>query len=175
MAELKNLLRDAAKSGLLISTPERMIARAVSSSPVSFECVEPQGSKAKEIMGRVAFRDDWQQIISNWNAEVEYAEILQVCAGLPLALGIAGSGVDVDYEDSKNEQDRKDASFAVKNYWGGLKKGSVKNLGGVIADYHRDGLKYVVEASLKLCEGWKEQNNDCFFIEWYGTLNISTL
>ena len=154
LPELKNLLRDAPKSGLLISTRDRMIARAVSSSPVSFECVEPQGSKAKEILGRAAFGVDWEQITSNMVAELEYAGILQVCAGLPLALGIAGSGVNVDYEDSKDERDRKNASFAVKNYWVGLKEGSVKTLGGANAEYHADGLKYVVEASLKLCQAW---------------------
>ena len=36
--------------------------------------------------------------------------------------------MNVDYEDTKDEQDKKDASFAVKNYWGGLKEGSVKTL-----------------------------------------------
>ena len=91
---------------------------------------------------------------SNWNAELEYVGILGVCAGLPLALGIAGSGVNVDYEDTKDEQARKNASFGVKNYWVGLKEGSAKILRGANSDYHRDGLKYVVEASLKLCEEW---------------------
>ena len=154
LPELKKMLRDAPKSGLLISTRDRMIAHAVSSSPVSFECVEPQGSRAREILGRAAFGVDWQQITSNWNAESEYVEILTVCAGLPLALGIAGSGLNVDYEDSRNRKGRKNPSFAVRNYWYGLKRGSLKHLRATKTSYHTDGLKYVVQASLKSCKAW---------------------
>ena len=146
--ELKDLLREAPKSGLLISTRDRTIAKAVSSSPVSFECVDPEGSKAKEILGRAAFGDNWQKIMLGWNAESEYVEILKVCAGLPLALGIAGSGVNADYEDSK------DASFSVKNYWSRLDKDVLNQLQNANIEYHSDGLKYVVEASLKSCEAW---------------------
>ena len=146
--ELKQMLRLAPKSGLLISSRVRMILLAASSSPVSFDCAEPQGSKAREILGRAAFGDDWRQITSNWNAELEYVEILKVCAGLPLALGIAGSCVKSDYEDSK------DASFSVKNYWRRLDRGGLNQLQGVNFEYHVDGLKHVVEASLQLCEKW---------------------
>ena len=77
-----------------------------------------------------------------------------MCAGLPLALGIAGSRVNLDYEDSGDREGKKDASFAVKTYWDGLSKGSLKHLRGATTDYHRDGLKYVVEARLKSCEAW---------------------
>ena len=62
-----------------------------------------------------------------------------MCAGLPLALGIAGSGVHADYEDSGDTEGRKDASLAVKEYWKGLKKGSLKYLRGANIDYHRKG------------------------------------
>ena len=108
----------------------KKIARAMSSSPVSFECVEAQGPKAREILGRAAFGDDWQQIISDWDekSESECVGILEVCAGLPLAHGIAGSSVHVDYEDSGNGEERKDGSFAVMNYWDGLKEGGVEHL-----------------------------------------------
>ena len=157
--ELKKMLRDAPKSGLLISTRDRMIARAVSSSPVSFECVEPQGSKAREVLIRAAFGADWQEIISDWDAELEYVQILTVYARLPLALGIAGSGVHADYEDCRDGEGRKDASFAIKNYRAGLKEGSLKILQEANADYHRDGLKYVVEASLNLCEAWERSGD----------------
>ena len=42
--------------------------------------------------------------MSNWDAEWEYAEVLKVSAGLPLALGIAGSVRHVDYADSGNRE-----------------------------------------------------------------------
>ena len=124
----------------------------MSSSPVSFEYAKPQGSKAREILGKTAFDDGWREIISHSNAESEYVEILNVCAGLPLALGIAGSGVNLDYQDSGDGEGKKDASFTVKTYWEGLSKGSLKHLRRATTDYHRDGLKYVIEASLKWCE-----------------------
>ena len=146
--ELKRMLRDAPQSGLLISTRDRTIARAVASSPVSFKCLQPCGPKAKEILSKAAFGLDWQQIIHGWGAELEYTGILGVCAGLPLALGIAGRGVNVDYEDCG------DASFAVRNYWDGLQEGGLEHLQGTNSDYHEDGLKYIVQASLKLCEVW---------------------
>ena len=146
--ELKKMLREAPKSGLLISTRDRTIANAVSSSPVSFECAQPEGPRARKILGKSAFGDSCEEIISNWNAESEYVEILRVCAGLPLALGIAGSGVKLNYLDSK------DASFSVVKYWRRLKRGGLNQLKGANAEYHASGLKYVVEASLELCELW---------------------
>ena len=42
-----------------------MVALAVSSSPVSFECVEAEGSKAREILGRAAFDIHLQDVTSN--------------------------------------------------------------------------------------------------------------
>ena len=128
--ELMKMLQDAPNSGLLISTRDRTIARAVSGSPVTFECVEPEGSRARKILGKAAFGGNCEEIISNWDAESEYVEILKVCAGLPLALGIAVKDVNGEYEDTKDERDEKDASLALKNYWGGLKKGSLKYLRG---------------------------------------------
>ena len=145
---LKKMLRDALKSGFLISTRDRTIPHAVSVSPVSSDCVEPEGPRARKILGKAAFGDNYEEIISNWDAEPEYVEILKICAGLPLAFGIAGSGVKFDWEDSK------DASFSVKTYCSGLMSGALNQLQGANAEHRVDGLKYVVEASLKLCEKW---------------------
>ena len=114
-----------------------------------------EGSRARKILGKAAFGDNYEEIVSNLDPESKYVEILKVCAGLPLALEIAGSGVHEDYLDSRNEDDgRNDPSFAVRNYWKGLKQGSLEHLQEANIDYHRDGLKYVVEASLKSCEAW---------------------
>ena len=49
-------------------------------------------------------------------------QILDVCAGLPLELEIAGRGANVDYQEGEN------ASFAVQNYWDGLKEGILEHL-----------------------------------------------
>ena len=113
-----------------------------------------EGSRARKILDKAAFGDNYEIIVSNLDAESDYVEILKVCAGLPLALGIAGGGVHEDYLDSGNEDGRNDPSFAVRNYWKGLKQGSLEHLQEANIDYHRDGLKYVVEASLKSCEAW---------------------
>ena len=98
---------------------DQNIARAVSSSPVSFECADLQRPRAREIPGMAAFGVDWQKVMPDWEAESEYAQTLTVCAGLPLALGIAGRGVCVcvDYEDSGDGEGNKEASHAVKIYW----------------------------------------------------------
>ena len=69
---------------------------------VILECVEAQIAKAKEILGRAKFGVDWQTMISNWNAESKCVAILDVCAGLPLAFEMAGSGVNMDNEDTKD-------------------------------------------------------------------------
>ena len=73
--EMKKMLRDAPESGLLISTRDRTIARAVASSPVSFEALESHGSKAKEILRKAAFSVGWHQMTSDWDAEPEYKRI----------------------------------------------------------------------------------------------------
>ena len=101
-----------------------MIANALPSSPVNFEFVEMQGSKAREILVKAAFGHNCEEIISNWDAESQYVKIVKLCAGLPLALGITGSGIKVEYEDSK------DASFSVKSYCSGLVSGRLTQLQG---------------------------------------------
>ena len=121
----------------------REVKRPTSDIPKMEQNVEPQGSKARGILGRAAFGVDWQEVMSNWDAEseLEYVGILDMCSGLPLALEIAGSGVYADYEDIQDGEGRKDPSFAVKNYWEGVKMSSLKYLRGANRDYHRDGLK----------------------------------
>ena len=126
LRELKNLLRDALKSELMISTRDRTIVRQASKPPVSFECVGPRGSKVRKILGVVAFGVDWQQITSNWGAELDYVGILDLCVGLPQALVIVGSGVHVYYVGSRNREGRKDSSFAVRRYFYRLKHGSLE-------------------------------------------------
>ena len=63
--ELRKMFRDAPKSGLLISTRDRAIAGAASSSPVNLQCVEQLGTRAKKILGKAAFGDNCEEIISN--------------------------------------------------------------------------------------------------------------
>ena len=53
------------------------------------------------------------------------------------------------------KEGKKGASFPVETYWDELSNGSVKTLRGANTDYHRDGLKYVVEVSLKPYEAWR--------------------
>ena len=154
VAELKKVLWDAPKSELLILTRDWTISEEVSGSAVSFECVQQEGWRARNILGKVAFGDNCEEIISNLGAESEYVEILKVCSGLQLALGIAGSGLREYYGDSRDENGREDPSFTVRNYWKGLKIGRLDHLEGENIYYHRNGLKYAVEASFKSCEVW---------------------
>ena len=94
--ELKNMLRGTLKSGLLILTRDLAIAKAAPGSPVSFECAEPQGPRARKILGKTPFGGNCEKIMSSWDAELEYVGILKVCFGLPLDLGIAGSDVKLN-------------------------------------------------------------------------------
>ena len=94
--KLEKMLRDALESGLLISRRDDNIIRVVLSFSVSFECGEPQWSRAREILGKAAFA----KVTPDYEAESKYAQISTVSAGLPLALGIAGRGESVDYEYS---------------------------------------------------------------------------
>ena len=68
------------------------------------------------------------------------------------AVRIVESGRNENYEDAIDEQARKDSSFADKNYRVALKEGSVKHFRGANVDYHMDGLIYVVETILELCD-----------------------
>ena len=69
-----------------------------------------------------------------------------MCAGLQLDPRIAGSVIKFNYLDSE------DPSYSVFKYCRRLEKGRVNQLKGANAEYHASGLKYVVEASLELCE-----------------------
>ena len=144
--ELKQKLRDAPKSGLLISTRDRTIAQAVSGSPVNFECVEPLGRKAREILGWAAFGPNWDQITFDRDAKLKYLKILKVCARLPLAIGIAGSAL----KSVDGEQRYMVLSLIMRR----LNRGKLNRLQYPNGEYDRDGLNYVVKASLQLCELW---------------------
>ena len=50
--------------------------------------------------------------------------------------------------------DSKDALFSVKNYCSGLVSGGLNQLQAANSLYHASGLRYVVKASLQLCEEW---------------------
>jgi len=147
--ELWRLLRNAPQSRLLVSTRDRYIASKIAESPVNFEALEARGKKAREILGKTAFGADWQPASDSAGYEEELKGILEFCAGLALALGIAGSGIRSAYRDSRNE------AAAVRKYWDGLqRKGLLQMRGRPKLDYHKDGLKYVAEASLSACDAW---------------------
>ena len=150
--ELKNTLRDAPRSGLLVSTRDRNIARAISDTPVDFVSLDVQGPKALEILGKSAFGKEWVNHTSRLTCNAKYMEILNVCAGLPLALGIAGRGISVEFKDCKDE------SAAISSYWDGLQERKLSHMQEPNLEYHPDGLIYVAEASLAICAEWGRSN-----------------
>ena len=87
-------------------------------------------------------------VTDNCGSEKEFLQVLNFCAGLPLALGIAGSGVNTYYADSG------DAFLAMKTYWGRLRGRALRRMRGTNLDYHKDGLKFVVQACLSACDAW---------------------
>lgn len=86
------LLRDAPKIRLLISTCDRNFADGVVLS-VKFTPLEAEGDKAREILLADVPSIGSQPLISDTAAEDGIRRILEICAGLPLALAIAGRGL----------------------------------------------------------------------------------
>eukprot|EP00171_Calliarthron_tuberculosum_P007051 IDg7051t1 len=141
LPKIQEILRNAPKSALLISTRDRKIARRVG-NPVEFDCLEERGTKARNIFVKAAFSNT-DPNLQDVSSEVE--KILDWCAGLPLALSIAGSAVNYYYEDCQD-----DASFAIKTYCENMED-IHEDSDGEEYEYH-PGLSHVVEASLKICE-----------------------
>jgi len=70
---------------------------------VNFEVLKADGKKAREILCRTAFGSGWRKAPGSAGHGLELTRILEFCAGLPLALSIAGSGIRSAYEDNRSE------------------------------------------------------------------------
>ena len=142
LPQIEKLLRNAPKSALLMSTRDRNIARHLDGDAVDFESLGVYEAKARSILLKAASRDANVPELSEVENEVN--EILDKCAGLPLALSKAASGVNEMLEESG------DAASAIIAYRNELNESILQPEFAEISRYL--GLNHVIDAGLKHCE-----------------------
>ncbi len=95
----KRLLRDAPRSKLLVSTRDQRIAEEVSMNYETFGTLSRHGSCARNLFGQIAFGEEYVEMLNRCDVLGYLETILNVCAGLQLALCISGRSLRTAIED----------------------------------------------------------------------------
>jgi NB-ARC domain len=93
VADLNELVRHGDASCLLISTRHKEIASYASSVPVVFKAREPRSQEAIDMLRKHAGMDRAALRGMDETGSLELEYVLDKCAGLPLALAIAGQSI----------------------------------------------------------------------------------
>jgi hypothetical protein len=93
IADLNEFARLCDASCFLFSTRDKDIASHASSDPVAFKAREPRGQEATEMFRKHAKMKETVLQGMGETGDVALAYLLDMCAGLPLALTIAGRSI----------------------------------------------------------------------------------
>ncbi len=149
---LKRLLRDAPRSKLLVSTRDKRIAEEVSMNYETFGILPSHGPSARSLLGQIAFGDEHIEIMNIPDVQGDVGAILKVCAGLQLALCMAGRALKTTIEDSG------DIRKGFKVYASQVERDQRPDETERGAQLYNHGLSYIVVASLVQCEQWAEKS-----------------
>ncbi len=149
---LKRLLVDAPRSKLLVSTRDQKIAEEVSTSCVTFGTLPPHGLRARNILGKHAFGEMPIDTLERPDIRGYVEKILNVCAGLQLALCIAGRALRIEIRRLGDIQN----VFEV--YTIQLERDQRPDETARGAQLYDHGLSYIVDASLIQCEQWAAES-----------------
>ena len=149
---LKQLLRYAPRGKLLISTRDKRIAEEVSMSYETFGTLPSHGPSARNLLGQMAFGEEHYELLKRPDVQNYFETILKVCAGLQLALCMAGRAL-------RTERERLgDIRKVLEVYTSQLEYDQRPHETARSAQLYDQGLPYIVEASLVQCEQWAKKS-----------------
>ncbi len=152
---LKRLLKGAPRSKLLVSTRDQRIAEEVSINCETFDTLLSNRPRARNLLGRITFGKEQIEILSRPDIQGYVETILNVCAGLQIALCMAGRALRTEI---RRVGDIRKVFEMYANQVEHDQRPDDTRRGAQLYDH---GLPYIVEASLVQCEQSvkKSQNN----------------
>ncbi len=102
---LYKLMKYAPRSKMLISTRDQRIAEEITMNCETFGTLYPQEAEAQRLFGRIAFDEKHTQILNRNDIQNYLQTILEVCAGLQLALCMPGRVLRMVVKSSNNISD----------------------------------------------------------------------
>ncbi len=149
---LRQLVRDSPDSRLLVSTRDLKIAKEVSSDFETFGPLLSEKERARNLLCQVAFGKGHNEKLKELDIEGYVTSILNICAGLQLALCMAGHALGCIVGELK------DIEKGFEVYARQLERDKLPDDEESSAQLYDHALSYIVEASLVQCEQWAENS-----------------
>ncbi len=147
---LKKFLACAPRSFILASTRCKKFARRFPSHQ-EINVLEPRHSRAYDILGTAAFGERYKKVVHDNRLQKKFDKIVDICAGLPLALSIAGNSIREVFECSN------DPKIAIETYQRHLEVDSLPNNDRETDVSYTYGLNHIVNASMLYCVRWQHE------------------
>ena len=149
---LKRLLEDAPRTKLLVSTRDQRIAEEVSINCETFDTLLSDRQSARNLLGHITFGKEQIEILERPEIQDNIETILDVCAGLQIALCMAGRALRTEIRRVG------DIRKVFEVYASQVKHDQRPDETQRGAQLYDCGLSYIVEASLVQCERWAEKS-----------------
>ncbi len=150
---LKRLLEDAPRSKLLVSTRDQRIAEEVSTNCERFDTLLSDRPRARNLLGQITFEEQIE-ILERLDIQCHIETILNVCAGLQIALCMAGRALRTEIRRVG------DIRRVFEMYASQVEHDQRPDETQRSAQLYDHGLSYIVEASLIQCERWAEKSRN---------------
>ncbi len=149
---LKRLVEDAPRSKLLVSTRDQRIAEELSINCETFDTLLSDRPRARNLLGHITFGGEQIEVLERPDIQGHIETILNVCAGLQIALCMAGRALRTEIRRVGDipKVFEMYASQVVHD-----QRPDETERGAQLYDH---GLSYIVEASLVQCERWAEKS-----------------
>ncbi len=151
---LKRLLEGAPRSKLLVSTRDQRIAEEVSTNCETFDTLLSDRPRARNLLGHITFGKEQVEVLSRPDIQSYTETILNVCAGLQIALCMAGRALRTEI---RRLGDIRKVFEMYANQLEHDQRPDETQRGAQLYDH---GLSYIVEASLVQCEQWAEKSRN---------------
>ena len=149
---LKGLLEDAPRSKLLVSTRNQRIAEELSTNCETFNTLISDRPRARNLLGHITFGGEQIEILERPDIQDHIEVILNVCAGLQIALCMAGRALRTEIRRVG------DIRKVFEMYASQVEHDQRPDETERGAQLYDHGLSYIVEASLVQCERWAEKS-----------------
>ncbi len=149
---LKGLLEDAPRSKLLVSTRDQRIAEELSINCETFDTLLSDRPRARNLLGHIVFGKEQIGKLERPDIQGYIETILNVCAGLQIALCMAGRALRTEIRrvgDIRKVFDMYASQVEHDQRPDEMQRG---------AQLYDHGLSYIVDASLAQCEQWNEKS-----------------
>ncbi len=135
-----------------MSTRDQRIAEELSIDCETFDTLLSDRPSARNLLGHIAFGREQIEILSRPDIQSQIEKILDVCAGLQIALCMAGRALRTEIRRVG------DIPKVFEGYASQVEHDQRPDETQRSTQLYDRGLSYIVEASLVQCEQWAEKS-----------------